>query len=67
MKTNLGEKAWAGIRRAIALCSTVLREIFDESAYERFLAGSRREASVESYAAFSIERDQARERRARCC
>jgi hypothetical protein len=45
----------------------VLREIFDESAYARFLERKKASASPQSYAAFSRERDAAQERRQRCC
>jgi hypothetical protein len=51
----------AGILRAI------LREIFDESAYQRFLDRSRLQSSAGSYAMFRQETEQARSRRPRCC
>jgi hypothetical protein len=45
----------------------VLREIFDESAYQRFLDRSRLESSPDAYAIFLQENEQARSRRPRCC
>ena len=45
----------------------VLREIFDESAYARFLARRGAETSVAEYAEFLRETDQARARKPRCC
>jgi hypothetical protein len=51
----------AGILRAI------LREIFDESAYQRFLERSHLQSSPSSYAMFRQETEQARSRRPRCC
>ena len=45
----------------------ILREIFEESAYERFCAREQIGVSQESYALFLVETDQARQHRARCC
>jgi hypothetical protein len=44
-----------------------LREIFDESAYRRFLDRSRLESSASAYEAFRQENEQAKSRRPRCC
>jgi hypothetical protein len=44
-----------------------LREIFDESAYERFLARNQVESSRLAWAAFIREQGARREKRARCC
>ena len=44
-----------------------LREIFDESAYERFLLRTRAARSVSSYRAFMRERETAITRKPRCC
>jgi hypothetical protein len=49
------------------LLLATLREIFEESAYERFLERRRCASSREAYAAFLHETQHARERRARCC
>lgn len=44
-----------------------LREIFDESAYARFLSRHRMENSPEAYACYLRESNLTRERRPRCC
>ena len=44
-----------------------LREIFDESAYERFLDRTRLQSSPNAYAVFQQENEQAKSRRPRCC
>jgi hypothetical protein len=51
----------AGMARAI------LREIFDESAYQRFLERSSLPSSVGAYAAFRQENDRLKSQRPRCC
>jgi hypothetical protein len=48
-----------------ALVVTVLREIFDENAYARFLARESREPSAAAYADFMQEKHSAPVRR--CC
>lgn len=45
----------------------VLREVFEESAYERFCAREQLGLSRESYALFLQETDQARQHNVRCC
>jgi len=45
----------------------VLKEVFDESAYERFLARTACTRSVESYREFLRERQNAVAHRPRCC
>lgn len=44
-----------------------LREIFDESAYERFLARNQLKSSRQAWAAFIQEQSTRREKRVRCC
>ena len=44
-----------------------LREIFDENAYQRFLARTGRESCTETYAAFMREREAHMARKPRCC
>jgi len=44
-----------------------LREVFDESAYERFLARAGKQRSVNSYREFSRERESSLARKPRCC
>jgi hypothetical protein len=45
----------------------ILREIFDESAYQRFLDRTRQESSLSAYAVFRQENEQSKSRRPRCC
>jgi hypothetical protein len=45
----------------------ILREIFDEAAYQRFLDRSQLESSPSAYAVFQQENEQAKSRRPRCC
>jgi hypothetical protein len=55
------------ISRFGRLLLATLREIFEESAYERFLGRRGCVSSREAYAAFLHETQHVRERRARCC
>jgi hypothetical protein len=55
------------LRLAARLLLSVLREIFDESAYTRFLDRNRVLSSPTAYAAFSREHEVAKARRPRCC
>jgi len=52
--------AWQTIR-------ATLREIFDESAYDRFLLRTHASRSIASYRAFTRERDAAMLKKPRCC
>lgn len=45
----------------------MLREIFDESAYARFLKRTRMQSSPQAYAVFSREREAGKNRCPRCC
>ena len=45
----------------------MLREIFDESTYDRFLLRTHASRSVASYRAFTQERDAAMVKKLRCC
>ena len=49
------------------LLLATLREIFEESAYQRFLGRHNCASTREAYAAYLHETQHARERRARCC
>ena len=60
---NYGDKA----RSMARLIRATLREIFDESAYERFLRRHQVHPSRESYRSFLREAALRRERRPRCC
>lgn len=44
-----------------------LREIFDEAAYARFLERQGAASSVQAYATFRRECDEAKLRRPKCC
>ena len=56
-----------GLREAINVVLAALREIFDESAYRRFLERKRMVSSREAYAEFLQENELLRARRPRCC
>ena len=53
--------------RALSVFWSTLREIFDESAYARFLDRQHLHSSPNAYAAFLQENQKQRERRPRCC
>jgi len=55
------------IGRITTLLMAVLREIFDESAYQRFLALSGMASSRGAYARFMREREGTKLRAPRCC
>jgi hypothetical protein len=59
-------KPWS-VSNVLAVLAAALREIFDESAYMRFLSRERMVSSREAYAAFCREYDAAKARRPRCC
>jgi hypothetical protein len=52
---------------AIRILGATLREIFDESAYERFLAQKNISSSPRAYAAFRKEFEDVKMRRPKCC
>jgi hypothetical protein len=54
-------------RDVLHVFTAALREIFDESAYERFLQRTQAQRSVESYRAFLREREAIILRKPRCC
>ena len=54
-------------RKAARVFVAVLREIFDESAYSRFLRSRQIASSADAYAAFCREREADYQRRTRCC
>jgi hypothetical protein len=49
------------------LARAILQEIFDESAYARFLLRRQLQSSREAYAEFLRESEASRQRRPRCC
>lgn len=59
--------ASANLRAALQLVCAALREIFDESAYHRFLLRRGLQPSAATYADFRAEHEQAKSRRPRCC
>jgi hypothetical protein len=50
-----------------ATLMATLREIFDESAYMRFLAHQGMSSSPSAYAAFLREQEASKARRPKCC
>ena len=55
------------IIHSFRVLAAALREIFDESAYQRFLDRSHLESSPNAYKTFQQENEQAKSRRPRCC
>ena len=55
------------VRAAGKVARDILREIFDESAYERFLVRNHLSACAETYATFCAEHNKSKGRRPRCC
>jgi hypothetical protein len=55
------------LSRALEIFAEMLKEVFDESAYARFLAQQQLESSAEAYAAFRREHELTKARRPRCC
>jgi hypothetical protein len=64
-RAKLGAAVW--LQNAAALLITVIREIFDESAYARFLSRTQMPSSPHAYAAFRREHEVLKARRPRCC
>lgn len=52
---------------ALSLLRAAILEIFDESAYARFLTRTRVASSPHAYAAFLREQEVAKSRRPKCC
>ena len=52
---------------AVTLLLACLREIFDESAYQRFLGRNQRPPSRQTYSAFLKESEGVKAGRPRCC
>jgi len=50
-----------------SIVRSALQEIFDESAYARFLLRRQLQTSPEAYAEFLRENETSRQRRPRCC
>jgi hypothetical protein len=60
-------KMLAAIVRPFLLISAALQEIFDESAYQRFLDRTHLKSSPNAYSVFRQENEQAKSRRPKCC
>jgi hypothetical protein len=65
------KEIWASaptvFRTLIQTLRAVVREIFDESAYDRFLLRTQSSRSIASYREFTRERDVAMVKKPRCC
>jgi hypothetical protein len=55
------------LRQITTTLMAALREIFDESAYMRFLSRNRISSSPRAYAAFLREQENAKARLPKCC
>jgi hypothetical protein len=55
------------IKQALTTALAMLREIFDESAYARYLEQNQLRSSREAYAGFLRQHELVRARRPRCC
>jgi len=55
------------IQKTFRILRAMLREIFDESAYDRFLRRKQIASSPGAYAAFRREFEEAKTRRPKCC
>jgi len=55
------------IRKGLKILLAALREIFDESAYARYLAQNQLSSSPAAYAGFLREYELVKARRPRCC
>jgi hypothetical protein len=55
------------VRQIAATIVAALREIFDESAYSRFLASRGLSSCPDAYAAFLSEQEDIKTRRPKCC
>lgn len=62
-----GERSRDRVIKIMQTIKATLREIFDESAYDRFLLRTHESRSVASYRAFTRERDAAILKKPRCC
>jgi hypothetical protein len=64
---NIWASAPAGLKNFVQTMHATLREIFDESAYDRFLLRTNGTHSVASYRDYMRERDAAMAKKPRCC
>jgi hypothetical protein len=61
------KRARKTIRDCVRTATAMLREIFDEAAYARFLDRAGIVSSRQAYAAFRREFEEAKVRRPKCC
>jgi hypothetical protein len=61
------QQAGKVIQGVLRIILATLREIFDESAYDRFLSRIHAPRSVASYREFLRERESTMAKRPRCC
>jgi hypothetical protein len=69
-KTGAGsarERCAQAFRQVLSLMLATVREIFDESAYQRFLAQRQLGSSRATYALFLREQETRRARQPKCC
>jgi hypothetical protein len=64
---RLDSRGRLSLRELFGLIVAALREIFDESSYQRFLDRRHLESSAHAYAIFQQENEEAKSRRPRCC
>ena len=64
---SASRRIYAFFKDLLLVVLAALREIFDEAAYDRFLARKKSERSVESYCAFLREQELDIARKPRCC
>jgi hypothetical protein len=55
------------LHQALAILNATLRELFDESAYARFLARKEKTCSRESYLEFLHELEEKKRTAPKCC
>lgn len=67
MKKQSANGKWQLALAFFRVVLVTIREIFDESAYERFLVRSGKSRSVDSYREFVREGEAAMSRKPRCC
>lgn len=63
-------KGAAGMKRIISIWNillSMLREVFDEAAYTRFLERAGMSSSPQAYASFRREFEEVKARRPKCC
>jgi hypothetical protein len=69
LPSNLPKQS--GMRSAVSQVASVMRatlqEIFDESAYKRFLLRTQLKSSRSAYKLFQQENEQSKSRKPRCC